>query len=243
MTQAGAGKWNGLLVSDVIKSHPGAVHLFDNYKQLHSTETPLTVEQFCVKYEVPVDELAQVLNEMESVSYSSAVGASEWTLDFLVDFLVNIHHAYIRKIVPVLLQKTEELSQTEKSEVLTALHMLLKRLRFDLIKKLGFTEDVLFPYIKQITRTAKEHESYGGLLVTTLRKPIEQHLNVEILLMEEVIGEVRLQTNYYCMDNISGKFRMILVLLKHFDFQLQKHIELKRDVLIPRSLEVEQSLH
>ncbi|WP_126974428.1 hypothetical protein [Gynurincola endophyticus] len=236
-------EWRSEYVSEILKVHPGAIHLFDTYKNIHCVETPITVADFCEKYQVPVEEMEAVLNEMIEVSYVEAVGAREWELDFLVDFLINIHHKYLRRTTPLLQEKIQQVKVEKADPSVKVLMQILLRVKKELLPMISTTENAIFPYIKQITRAYKSKESYGELLVSTLRKPIAQQLNAEIVMMEEIIAGVRIQSNYYCIDQLGEELRSLVVHLKAFDFQVQRHIQLKKEVLLPKSLEIEAALN
>lgn len=246
MKQCTEKKWRSSLVNEIIKEHPGAIVLFDSFKNIHCKDAPITVEEFSVKYSVPLAEIEAELNELLSVSYVESIGAEEWELDFLVDFLLNIHHSYLRKNIPLISKKIIDSIATNDSEANPSIKVILqlfKRAEKELLPLLTQTENSIFPYIKQIVRAHRTKESYGELLVSTLRKPIQQHLTTEIGMMEEIIEGIRVQSNYYCFDPSKIEFRPISIQLKAFDFQLHKHMQLKKDVLLPRALLIESALY
>jgi regulator of cell morphogenesis and NO signaling len=235
--------WRTETVNNILKEYPGAIHLFDSYKNIFCSGSPYTLAQFCEKYFINIDEMEEVLDEMLETSYIKSIGATDWELDFVVDFLINIHHKYVKKQVPILLNKLKKMGEKADESSVKLLLQLFSRVEIDLVKTLNETENGVFPYIKQIARAYKSKESYGELLVSTLRKPIEKQLAMEITMMKEILNAQRMHADYYCLPQSKVAFRSIIVQLKAFDFQLQRHIQLKEEVLLPRSLEIEGALH
>lgn len=243
MTQQIPKEWSSVLLSDILKEHPRAIHLFDSFKNIQCSDTSLTVIDFCQKYQVPIEEMEGILRELDNDSYVLSIGANEWELDFLVDFLINIHHNYLRKRIPLYLKNIEEILLELKDPSIQVIRQILLRAEKDLLKSIQQTENAIFPYIKQIARAYKSKESYGELLVSTLRKPIAQQLNIDIEMMKEILEGIRTQSNYYCQGIHSYAWRRLMVYLKDLDIQLQRHIQLKEEVLLPKSLQVEAALN
>src|SRR5690606_2633996 len=100
---------------------------------------------------------------------------NEWSIDFLLDFIVNVHHDYLKKTLPIIEEYITDFAagHSHKFPFLADLKSEFDKLRTVMLLKLQEEEDIIFPYIRQIAHAYQNTEPYARLLVRTLRKPLE----------------------------------------------------------------------
>jgi regulator of cell morphogenesis and NO signaling len=104
-------------------------------------------------------------------------------------------------------------------------------------------EEVLFPYIKRINRAFKGKETYAGLLVRTLRKPIAARMEEEHQQTEELLGHFRRLTHHYSApEEACVSHRVAFLKLQELDQDLVQHMLLENDILFPRAIAIENTL-
>src|SRR5690606_31769041 len=100
----------------------------------------------------------RVVHSPKSIEYN------RWKIDFLIEYIINIHHAYLNDTLPLLQNNMPENLSPEISR-------LLKDIAALVTDEGKHQEEVIFPYIRQIDNAHRRREPYGKLFVRTLRKP------------------------------------------------------------------------
>jgi regulator of cell morphogenesis and NO signaling len=112
-----------------------------------------------------------------------------------------------------------------------------------MIPHLQQEEEIIFPYIRQLTHAFQSSESYASLLVRTMRKPIEGLMNHEHKLVGGALHKMRALTGDYTPPvNACTNHKVIFSMLKELDNDLAQHIHLENNILFPRAIEMEKIL-
>ncbi|MEO7982448.1 MAG: DUF542 domain-containing protein [Bacteroidota bacterium] len=168
-----------------------------------------------------------------------------WDTDFLIDYIINVHHEYLKKSLS---QTRELLSEFAKEHVkkftyLTELELRFGQLAKQLFLSLQEEEEVLFPYIRQITHAHKGKESYAVLLVRTMRKPLEDAMFKSLKMVKENVLFIRnLTNNYTTPENVCTSHKVVIARLRELDNDIMQHSYLEQLILFPRAIAVEKEL-
>ncbi|WEK33860.1 MAG: DUF542 domain-containing protein [Candidatus Pseudobacter hemicellulosilyticus] len=194
-------------------------------------------------------DLELITRELKSVTrviqLSPQLQFAQWPLDFLADYIVNIHHAFIKELLPQVKDHLDRFAEghRKKYPYLTELQSLFDRLLHNLRPHLQQEEEVIFPYIKQIHRAYMNNDSYASLLVRTLRKPVEALIDHEHATMGKALQQFRELTGHYkAPPNACISHRVTFSKLLEMDLDLTQHIHLENDVLFPRAIAIEKEL-
>jgi len=104
-------------------------------------------------------------------------------------------------------------------------------------------EEVVFPYIKQISSTLKNKEVYGPLFVRLLKKSLNEITVIDHVRIEALVQELRKQTNHYSFpEEACTRHQVIYRQLKEFDSDLVHHKHLENNILFPKGLQLEKEL-
>jgi regulator of cell morphogenesis and NO signaling len=194
-------------------------------------------------------KLPELIEELEEASLTLQLPLSlpfdKWGIVFLSEYIVHVHHQYLKKALPEIRVLLEEFirEHREKYPYLNELGKIFNQVYKETLPHLREEEEVIFPYIKQIVHAFENHESYAGLLVRTLRKPVENVMNHEHVLMQRMIARMRqLTNNYTAPEGACISHRVTLLKLKELDNDLTQHLHLEQDILFPKALQIEKEL-
>lgn len=180
-----------------------------------------------------------------NVHISNTLVFSEWNIDFLVDYIINVHHQYLKKYLPET-QKLLSEFVIEHSKKYTYLVQLEKQ--FDLLAKqllatMQREEEVIFPYIRQIAHAHKDKEPYAALLVRTLRKPVEETMFKSHETITDIILSIRHLTDKYTTpEKACVSHKVVIAKLKELDTDLMQHFGLEQKILFPQAIAIEKEL-
>lgn len=199
--------------------------------------------------EVAGIELNEVLSElnfcMRDIRVSNHFAFNDMPVDFLVDYIQNLHHEYLKKSFPELLTRLAHFVEghQKKYPAILKVQFVFKEIVDLLIKDMAYEENIIFPYVRQINNALKNNADYGALLVRTLRKPIEKILKEELENLRKLLHELRNWTNDYALPaNICLSHKVIIQKLKEIDNDLVQHNYLENSVLLPKVMQIEKEL-
>ena len=192
---------------------------------------------------------ATIIEELElsihPIGKRHSLPYEKWDIDFLIDYIVNIHHAYLKKALPDTKEQLEKFAEGHYKQFpkLTELELVFKSLALEMLPHLQHEEEIIFPYIRQISHAFHNNASYASLLVRTLRKPVENVMDHEHESVNKILTQMRQLTNSYTAPERScTNHRVIFLKLLEIDTDLAQHMHLENAILFPRSIEMEKKL-
>ncbi len=168
----------------------------------------------------------------------------QWDLDFLADYIVNVHHKYVREIIPVISAHAEKIASKhgenhpEVISIANNFSIVYKDLKQHMMKE----EQLLFPYIKYLVKTEKNAGIAEQPFFGTIKNPI-QMMELEHESAGNLLGEIRNLTNEYTPPaEACNTFKVYYKELKDFEEDLHKHVHLENNILFPRAIELENKM-
>lgn len=234
------------LVRDIVAADYRTADVFQKYGIEFCCGGKWPLETVCLMKGI---ELEEVQHELKSVTRSIQISPStdfhNWKIDFLTDYIINIHHAYLQKTLPALwpmLTKFVE-EHLKKEPQLYQVQTAFRRLQNDMLSHLAEEEEIVFPYIRQLAHAFEDNDTYGILLVKTLRKPISKMKDNEHEMVSGILNQLRQYTDHYTPpEKACTSHRVIFSKLKELDNDLSQHMYLENDVLFPKALAIEKEL-
>ena len=165
-----------LTISEIVRSDYRTAEVFKKYNINYCCSGQVSLETACSIRELNLEMIRLELEEVSrNIQLSQSLQFNEWKLDFLVDYILNIHHAYLHKALPALeLSLVEFIAAHHRNHIeLYSIEQIFMELSEILQTHNKHEEEIIFPYIKQIEAAHRRKESYGNLFVRTLRKPLK----------------------------------------------------------------------
>ncbi|HRO46290.1 DUF542 domain-containing protein [Agriterribacter sp.] len=236
----------GACVSDIVKNDYRTAGVFKKYDIDFCCGGKFPLEIICANKGLAI---AEVLQELEAATYTIASHAAHeyhtWKPDFLADYIIHVHHRYLEKAIPETTAYLEHLTKKHSAQYtyLPELRDIFETFSGIIAPRQQQEEEIIFPYIRQVTRAYLNKESYAALLVRTLRKPVEQVMLQEQKTVETLIRQLReLTQNYTPPPNACITHSVALLKLQELDNDIVHHMRLENDMLYPRVLIMETEL-
>jgi len=189
-----------------------------------------------------IGELQKIINQSPS---NAAIDFDSWEIDFLTDYILNVHHSYLKRALPETKQQVDKflVEHRKKFPELEAIEIIMNQFINEIPPHMMQEEEIYFPYIKQIYHAYKHRESYARLLIRTLRKPIEEVMQKEHDTTGSKLNKLRSITNNYTPpDNACITHKITFAKLRELDKDLVQHIHLSCNILFPKAIKMEQEL-
>lgn len=197
-----------------------------------------TLSQVCKEKKL---DLMAIEHELTQNTVSISVASqnyNHWTLSFLVDYIVNTHHSYVKSAIPILLQYTDKVSKVHGKEHPEVIRIadIFKEIADELTSHMLKEERVLFPYIKALENSVDENPGFGSI-----KNPI--HMMED---EHETVGELfhlisELSSNYTAPQDACATYKVSYLKLKEFEDDLHQHIHLENNILFPKSIALENA--
>jgi len=189
-----------------------------------------------------IEELSKIITQTASNAF---LDFDNWDIDFLTDYIFNIHHRYLKKTLPEIKEQTTRFldEHRKKFPELEEMQIIIDRFIKEIPPHMKREEEIFFPYIKQIHHAHKHRESYAKLLIRTLRKPIEEVMLKEHETTGANLNKLRTITNNYTPPaNACIVHKVTFAKLNELDKDLVQHIHLESNILFPKAIAMEQEL-
>lgn len=189
-----------------------------------------------------IEELRKIVRQTAS---NAALDFDNWDIDFLTDYIFNVHHRYLQRALPEIKEQVAKFldGHRKKFPQLEELETIIDRFMKEIPPHMKREEEIFFPYIKQIHHAHKHRESYAKLLIRTLRKPIEEVMLKEHETTGSNLHRLRTITNNYTPpDKACIAHKVTFAKLKELDNDLVQHIHLESNILFPKAIQMEKEL-
>lgn len=231
-------------ISDIVRSDYRTADVFKKYG-IDYCATDGKLLEICASQNLDYNSiLEELVAATKTITIPNTVHFSEWKVSFLVDYIVNVHHAYMHTTISSLEASLSLFIETHKkkySEV-NKTFSLFRELSVLLMTHSRREEEIIFPYIRQIESTHRRKETYGNLFVRTLRKPLS-NIEKEHEVIYSILKEIQVLTNNYtCPANACADHSAIYNKLNEFHCDMQQHTHLEDDILFPKAIEMEKEL-
>ncbi len=234
------------VVMDIVNQDPRTAEVFRKYDIEYCCGGKWPLSTVCMMKDIQLEDLVKELKKAtRNLAMPATVAYENWSIDFLTEYIVNIHHTYLNHTLPefqpVLVKFLEE--HVEKYPALATLEVHYKKLHKEMIPHLRQEEETVFPYIRQLAHAYEDKDTYAALLVKTLRKPIVQMMHGEHELTGSILTRFRdITDNYTPPEKACTSHKVVYAKLKELDNDIVQHIFLENQVLFPKALFMEKEL-
>jgi len=227
-------------VGEVVSTNIKTAHVFKKYGIDFCCGGGISIEKACEKKQLITDDLiVELMNVDNSILPSQNYRA--WSLDLLVDYIVNTHHTYIKQAFQLLDDYTAKVSKVHgvHHPLLLEIEKLYHALKEELLLHMHKEEKVLFPYVRQMV-----HAFNSGM-----PRPLPQfgYIANPIRMMEhehDIVGDIckeiaSLTNNYTPPEWACNTLKAMYSKLNEFELDLHLHIHLENNILFPKAKEME----
>ncbi len=226
-------------VAAVVAQNIKAAHVFKKYGIDFCCGGGISIEKACAKKNVSYTDLEKDLNKIGEVD--RAYNYDSWKLDFLIDHIENIHHAYVEESIPLILQYSNKVAKVHGAHYpqVIKINELFMAVAQELSAHLKKEELILFPYIKQMIQAKNQGVKAPAPHFGTVNNPIammhEEHENAG-----DVFKEIAVLTNNYTPpEGACNTFKALYAKLEEFEKDLHQHIHLENNILFPKAINLE----
>jgi regulator of cell morphogenesis and NO signaling len=203
-----------------------------------------TVKEACAEKGLDVVKIEKELQQSNQAPVLQFLPYNEWKPGFLADYIVNVHHAYIRKNLPEIrgyalkVLKAHGKEHPELAEIQQLVEEVYEELSTHMVKE----EKILFPYIKDIETAGNQSQLYQSAHFGTVRNPINM-MEMEHEVVGKAMQKIRtLSKGFTLPEDGCSSYNLLYKMLEAFEADLYLHIHLENNILFPEALEREKQI-
>ena len=232
----------GMTLAEIVTENIKAAVVFEEYGLDFCCKGKRSLTEACAEKNVNFGDVINSLSELEVRGPSLRI--NDWTPDFLVDYIINNHHQYIRRMIPTISLHADKVASVHGQNHPETIWIadLFLGVREELENHMMKEERILFPYIKQLCEAQENNKQVTPPPFGTIRSPISM-MEAEHTNAGEALYKIReLSDNFDFPVDACNTFKALYSELKEFEEDLHKHIHLENNVLFPTSIELEEEL-
>jgi regulator of cell morphogenesis and NO signaling len=233
-------------VSEIVKSDYRTAVVFRRHGIEFCCGAKFPLELVCTLKGIDLESIqAELENATRTISIPNTLKFEDWDTAFLADYIVHIHHEYLRTMLPATLEVIQQFSEGHRKKFgyLPELVNEFSALSNELLNHIKYEEEIIFPYIKQIAFAYKGRESYASLLVRTLSKPVEEVMHHEHQFLVNSLTRIRDFTHHYTVpEQACTSHKVSFLTMQEVDHDIMQHLHLENDILFPTAVRMEKEL-
>lgn len=222
---------NDMTVAQLAIAHPGAQAVFAKYNIDYCCGGNRSFIEACHRLGLDPDQIWAEISEMRAGDSAVTFKPEMWSSALLIDFIVQNHHAYVRRAAPELETLLDKVCDRHGNDSLELLQVreCFNDLWEELSLHMDKEEEVLFPLMKRM-----ESDSGDGRTEKIVWGPIAR-MESEHESAGNLIRQIRLLSNNYTPPDFAcPTFQITYRKLKEFDNDLMLHIHLENNILFDR---------
>jgi regulator of cell morphogenesis and NO signaling len=227
-------------VAEIVTQNIKASDVFKKYGIDFCCGGDISVEEACKIKGLKVNSIEREVSKTLSLT-RGVKKFDTWSLDVLIDYIVETHHTYVTNNLAVLLDYTEKVADAHGNlhpEVIR-IKSLTKSLVDELGPHLHKEERILFPLIKQLLEVKANNEKVSRMGV---QSPIHV-MNLEHEKAGDILMEIsELSEGFSPPEGACNTFVAMYAKLKEFQDDLFQHIHLENNILFPKAIILEEEL-
>jgi len=224
-------------VGEIVASNYNAAGVLKEYGIDFCCGGGISLAKACEKKGADLNQVAQQIANLSGENTGFHQNFSDWEPDFLIDYIINNHHSFVRrkvKEIPAYAAKVAKVHGGRHPENVE-IHRYFNTLANEMIEHLESEEVRVFPLIKKIYASIKNGETPDSEYVKELRK--------ELALMEdehEAAGDLmkvihELSNGFTPPADACATYQILYQNLEGFENDLHRHVHLENNILFKKA--------
>jgi regulator of cell morphogenesis and NO signaling len=244
MNKLNGEEFSSLSLSEIVTRNYKAAEIFEKYGLDFCCRGNKIISEACSEKGLDHENIIAELKNLNGNGEKAHFDFNQWDISVLAEYIVHKHHDYVRKMIPVLSQHTQKVASVhganhpEVIEIAKHFSIVYKDLKQHMMKE----EQMLFPFIKYLSRVQQNRSSAERPSFGTVKNPIKmmeiEHKNAG----DEMYGIRKLSNDYTPPEDACNTYKVCFSELKEFEEDLHQHVHLENNILFPRAVELEEKI-
>lgn len=230
-------------VGQIVARDYRAAQVFRDFKLDFCCGGNKTIDEACADKGLDPKEIREALQALDT-NGEKEENYNSWSLDFLIDYIINNHHEYSRRRLPEIgfyAKKVAKVHGPGRQE-LVQIYEEFTKLHAEMINHLDKEEEILFPYIMKLVEAERNDSKPDAPNFHTAANPVAMMEQEHDEAGEAMAKIRRLSDDYTLPVDACATYTVLFESLEAFEKDLHKHVHLENNILFPKALEMEKRL-
>ncbi|MFP5079036.1 iron-sulfur cluster repair di-iron protein [Pedobacter sp. JCM 36344] len=204
-----------------------------------------TIAEVCKTKGIDVTKLEKDLSVLSDEVYSSENDYLKWDTNFLVDYIINTHHRYVKDNTVFIKELANKVAKVHGAQHPEAIEIasIFSEVADDLLLHLEKEEKILFPFIKELIRVEADGSVLPESLLGNVTNPI-QMMEAEHEQVGEALQMIRdITQNFALPADACNSYMILYKKLDEYENDLHRHVHLENNVLFPKAIDLQAKLN
>lgn len=229
-------------VGEIVAENYKAADIFKKHGIDFCCGGNIGLSDLCEKKKLDFNQISHELEQLNQ-PIQEENDYNNWTLDRLIQHIVEHHHSYVLENIPIILQYADKVARVhgEYHPETVQVNELFRAVAQELMMHMQKEEQILFPFIQELVQAEKEGKSTPGAQFGTVQNPIRmmEHEHEDA---GDIFKEISAYTNQYTPpEEACNTYRVLYAKLNEFEQDLHQHIHLENNILHPKAIALEAS--
>ncbi|HRE41406.1 MAG TPA: iron-sulfur cluster repair di-iron protein [Ignavibacteria bacterium] len=227
-------------ISEIVRFNFKSVEVFEKYGIDFCCGGKKTLASVCETKNLNFEDIQ---NDLKNFLFVNDI-FSEWDERFLIDYIVNVHHSFLKKELPVIQERIDKvyMKHSEKYPEIIKIKEVFTGLKKELEDHTNKEETILFPYIKKLRDCADTNSDFQLPPFGTIDNPIKV-MEREHTDAGNALEELKALTkNFKIEDSYCNTHGVTYKELENLYKDLHIHIHLENNILFPKAIALENEL-
>jgi len=234
-------------LTDIINYNFCAIDLFEKYNFNYCIKGNSTLGNILKENNVRPEKFINEFNRLNSFT-AGYMKFSDWTVDFMCDYIIANHHRYIRKIFPLIIRSAVDL--VKRGIIRSDISDKLKIMSYDFQIHMQKEEKFIFPEIKKINEFDLNKSKYDippfGSILSPVKVLIKEHETAF-----ENFSDIKKECDNFKTEQTgkktgggagNDKKDLFYKMLRDFEIDLHLHFHLENNILFLKAVKSEKKL-
>lgn len=233
--------FENMTLKEIVTNNFKTAAIFEKYGLDFCCRGNKLITEACKESGVNPELLTEELSKLKERDVKDDL-FNEWSLDNLIDFIIQNHHKYVKRMTPIILTHTQKVSSAhginhpEVIEIAQKFERVATELKNHLIKE----EEIIFPYIKLLVSAKNENTKAEPPFFGTVKNPINLMIEEHEMAGDTLYSIRKISNQYVPPADACNTFIAAYQELKDFEEDLHKHVHLENNILFPKAIELEK---
>jgi len=225
-------------LAQIVNENHQTASVFERYNLDFCCKGKRSLETACEEKKLPVDVVANEIDELIQQPIKSLTDFSKLSLTELVEYIESTHHAYTKKELAQIFTYLQKVSSKhgERHTELFRIFECFAQLKEEMEMHMRKEELILFPRIEELEAAVEQSDVCG--CDTNIQAPIsvmeDEHEHAG-----KLMEQIRLYSNNYTPpEDACTTYRLSFAALQAFEKDLHQHVHLENNILFPKAIEL-----
>lgn len=228
-------------VGEIATANPRAKRVLEDAGLDYCCGGEKSLHDACMHTNVSSEEILKRLQENSKQTGPDEANWASASLSDLTQHIREKHHRYVRDVIPrvrALLERVKAKHGQNHPEI-AGIEERFIGLGQEMYSHMQKEEQILFPYIEALERSANGNGTLEPPFFQTVRNPVHTMMQEHDSAGEALRAMRKLSTEYHAPAEACESYRELYRSLEEFEADMHTLVHLENNILFPRAVELE----